>query len=120
MMTSMKRLAGLAIASALLATSLAGCVIATDSGRSSNGATQAATGANYCDKSSDGLSVACGGRASSCEQSSDGRQVACGGVATYCQKSSDGHEVACGGKADYCEKSSDGRKIACGGGTRSH
>jgi hypothetical protein len=111
-----KHAAGLAIAMAL-ASSLSGCVIAADS-RPLPAREAQAGGATYCQKSSDGFSVACGGNATFCEQSSDGRHVACGGLATFCQKSSSGEDVACGGKATYCDKSNDGRRVACGGGMR--
>lgn len=100
----------------VFAAMLGGCVIATDTRPAPRAGEPG--GASYCEKSSDGSAVACGGQATYCESSSDGRQVACGGLATFCQKSSNGEEVACGGKATYCEKSKDGRKVACGGGER--
>jgi len=118
MKTSWKHASRLAIGAVLLAAGLAGCVIAGGT-RPAPEPTPQTAGATYCQKSSDGFTVACGGAATFCEQSSDGRHVACGGLATFCQKSSSGEDVACGGKASHCEKSSDGKRVACGGGTGS-
>lgn len=110
-----KHFGRLAMATALLVSSLGGCVIATGSNPPAKVAVETG-GATFCEQSSDGKSVACGGRATFCQQSSDGRMVACGGLATFCQQSSAGNDVACGGLANHCEKSADGRKVACGGG----
>jgi len=118
MTISWKHAGRLAIGAALLAAGLAGCVIAGGTRPAPEGAPHTG-GATYCQKSSDGFSVACGGGATFCEQSSDGRQVACGGLATFCQQSSSGGDVACGGKATYCEQSRDGKRVACGGDVRS-
>lgn len=102
-----------ALSAGVLATLLAGCVIATDS--HPRAAAEGRGGAGICEQSADGRQVACGGRATTCEQSSDGLRVACGGMATYCLKSASGQDVACGGQATYCDKSSDGSAVACGG-----
>jgi hypothetical protein len=117
----MKKFTRIILPMLLVALAASGCVIATGQPESKATAHSAATttgGAPYCEKSSDGKMVACGGQATYCQQSPDGQAVACGGLATYCEKSADGKAVACGGRATYCERSADGKQIACGGSGR--